>query len=183
MPVWVAWFCFMQNKAHTISASKHYSSVSCFEMLLVCLSPFLPPYAFLGALEGATGLPCKMLSLPPSTMVLVSLCTQHEGRALMCHLMDAGLFGTTGRSSSGSNQGERHAEASWGGLTRESDSFAGGRENSNRGPNPLMFFYNSCVFVLLLLHLQHLLKSNLEIRLNQILPSKWICTNLCNNEH
>ncbi len=98
--------------AHTLPALKHCSSVCSCEEMLVCLPPFLPSICFLlGALEEAAGLPCKMPTLPPRTMLLVPLSAQHTGRALMCHLMDAGLFRTTGSGSSGRVWRERHTEA------------------------------------------------------------------------
>lgn len=93
-----------------------------------CMSAFLtpsPPYASLSALEEPAELHCKMPTLSSYTMLPVPLSAQHAGRALMCHLMDAGLFGTTGRSSSGRDWGERHTEANGAGLTRQTHSEPG----------------------------------------------------------
>lgn len=107
MPTGVVWQCFAFNGTRTLPALS-LASRSCYSA--TSPPPPLPSICFLlGALEEAAGLPC-IVPTPP--LLLLPLCAQHTGRALTCCLMDAGLFRTTGRSSSGSDRGERHAEAS-----------------------------------------------------------------------
>lgn len=158
---------FMHTGEHTLPASQHCSSVCwCEELYARLLSLVLSICFLLGPWKRLLGCPVRCPYNVPMQCYWFH-CVQHTGRALMCRVVDARLFRTTGRSSSGRDRGERQTEADCGRLTRATHSKTrSSRGRSNWGPHPQMFFYNKSPLSIRLL-LCHVFMSKSKRELNK----------------
>lgn len=99
---------------YKLLVSPHCSSFcSCEELYVPPLSFFASICFILGPSRRPLGCP----AISPHCLPMQHSCfhpARHTGRGFMCHLVDAGLFRTTGRGSSGRDHGERQIEAGCG---------------------------------------------------------------------
>lgn len=96
---------------NTLAASQHCSSVCCCKELYARILSLVPSICFLlGSWKRLLGCPVRCPYNLPIQFYWFH-CAQHTGRALICRVVDASLFRTTGRSSSGRDRGERQTVA------------------------------------------------------------------------